>query len=241
MHGGWNSSAHTNQFHTTIPDYLRFPASSMPLSLFSQLVLGTATATSDYNANTQCLSPSVFKAASAITHGQNTATVFPQQTHLESEDSSPMSYTISTCDQPHVYMPITTTQCASDSQQPGISQGSDSSQTSHHAQSLSTKQHRVRRKRKTDNVEPDSTRATYLKKNRKAASKCRSKQKKQQEDLVEHAREVERRNRCLKVEVALLQDGIRELLEMVEQHNACSDTRLTQYVQRRQTALLLGS
>lgn len=96
------------------------------------------------------------------------------------------------------------------------------------------------RRRRSENVEPGSTRAIYLEKNRKAASKCRSKQKMQQEDLVETARDVERRNRYLKTEVEMLKGGIRELMEIVGQHNGCEDSRLRDYVQRKADRLGSG-
>ncbi|KAF2028369.1 hypothetical protein EK21DRAFT_49002, partial [Setomelanomma holmii] len=88
--------------------------------------------------------------------------------------------------------------------------------------------------------EVGSARAVYLEKNRKAASKCRSKQKRQQEDLVEEARDVERRNRALKAEVELLKGGMRELMDIVGQHTHCSDSRLKLYVQREADRLATG-
>jgi cyclic AMP-dependent transcription factor ATF-2 len=87
------------------------------------------------------------------------------------------------------------------------------------------------RRRKSENVEPGSARAIYLEKNRKAASKCRTKQKKQQEDLVEAARDQERRNKVLKSEVEILKSDLRDLMELVGAHNECPDTRLKRYVQ----------
>ena len=87
------------------------------------------------------------------------------------------------------------------------------------------------RRRKSENVEPGSARAIYLEKNRKAASKCRTKQKRQQEDLVEAARDQERRNKVLKSEVEILKSDLRDLMEMVGAHNECPDTRLRRYIQ----------
>ncbi|KAF2258193.1 hypothetical protein CC78DRAFT_423505, partial [Lojkania enalia] len=76
----------------------------------------------------------------------------------------------------------------------------------------------------------NSARAIYLEKNRKAASKCRSKQKKQQEQLVETARVVERQNKMLKAEVELLRGDMRELMQLVGQHSHCPDARLRNYL-----------
>ena len=96
------------------------------------------------------------------------------------------------------------------------------------------------RRRKTENVEPGSGRAVYLEKNRKAASKCRSKQKKQQEDLVEAARDQEHRNKVLKSEVEMLKSDLRDLVELVGAHNDCPDTRLRRYVQLEADWLAAG-
>ncbi|KAF1937354.1 hypothetical protein EJ02DRAFT_469759 [Clathrospora elynae] len=87
------------------------------------------------------------------------------------------------------------------------------------------------RRRRSEYAEPGSARAIYLEKNRKAASKCRSKQKMEQEALVEKAREADRRNRLLKQEVELLQGELRNLKELVGQHSDCADNRLQQWVQ----------
>jgi cyclic AMP-dependent transcription factor ATF-2 len=75
-------------------------------------------------------------------------------------------------------------------------------------------------------------RATYLRKNRNAASKCRNKQKKEQDDLVEAARDAERTNKVLKAKVAILNDDLQELMLLVEQHCQCPDSRLRLYAER---------
>lgn len=87
------------------------------------------------------------------------------------------------------------------------------------------------RRRRSENVVPGSARAIYLEKNRKAASKCRTKQKRQQEDLIEAARDQERRNKVLKSEVEILKSDLRDLMEMVGAHNDCPDARLRKYIQ----------
>jgi hypothetical protein len=97
------------------------------------------------------------------------------------------------------------------------------------------------RRRKSENVEPGSARAVYLEKNRKAASKCRTKQKKQQEELVETAKTVERKNKALKAEVELLKGDMRELMELVGRHTDCPDSRLKTYIQREADRLAAGA
>ncbi|KAK7178781.1 hypothetical protein DPSP01_013547 [Paraphaeosphaeria sporulosa] len=89
----------------------------------------------------------------------------------------------------------------------------------------------ARRRRSSDKAEPGSARAVYLEKNRHAASKCRTKQKRQQEDLVETARDAERKNKVLKSEVELLKSDLRGLMELVGQHHECPDGRLRTYLQ----------
>lgn len=89
------------------------------------------------------------------------------------------------------------------------------------------------KRRILDTVEPGSARAIYLEKNRKAASKCRTKQKRQHDNLVETAQEAERKNKVLKVEVELLKSDLRDLMELVERHNECPDGRLRKNVQRK--------
>lgn len=97
-----------------------------------------------------------------------------------------------------------------------------------------------RRRRPSESVEPGSARAIYLEKNRKAATKCRTKQKHQQEQLVETARVAERKNKALKVEVELLKGDMRDLMELVGQHTECPDNRLQRYVQREADRLAMG-
>jgi hypothetical protein len=87
------------------------------------------------------------------------------------------------------------------------------------------------RRRTSEKAEVGSARAVYLEKNRHAASKCRTKQKRQQEDLVETARELERKNKVLKSEVEFLKTDLRGLMELVGKHNECPDGRLRKYLQ----------
>jgi hypothetical protein len=117
----------------------------------------------------------------------------------------------------------------------------DSLQASYELHPQENGQAKVGRRRGSEYAEPGSARAIYLEKNRKAASKCRSKQKRQQDDLVEAARDVERRNKILKAEVEILKSGMRDLMELVGQHTACPDARLQMYVQREADRLVTAS
>jgi hypothetical protein len=226
MPNAWGGSALNNPVHTTTMDDMRF---SMPTSgPFNGLPdLTNANGMS----NDSCMSPALYQAADAMAYKQDAATIAPQQMRFEPDESSPASYASSTFDPRH----------SMSSQQSALNRGSISSQTSHEPQSPTTTQHSAGRRRKIEHVEPDSARATYLEKNRRAASKCRTKQKRQQEDLVEQARDFERRNKILKAEVAMLQENVRGLMEIVGQHTDCPDTRLKQYVQREADRLATGS
>jgi cyclic AMP-dependent transcription factor ATF-2 len=88
-----------------------------------------------------------------------------------------------------------------------------------------------RRRPRYQYAEPGSARAIYLEKNRKAASKCRTKQKQEQEQLVETSREAERRNRVLKAELNLLEQERRQWLELANSHMNCPDQRIAIYLQ----------
>jgi hypothetical protein len=116
----------------------------------------------------------------------------------------------------------------------------ESSNDVSNAAHTTTKHNRTGRKRGSEHVEPGSARSIYLDKNRKAASKCRSKQKKHQEDLVELARGVERRNKILKVEVAMLKESKQQLMDIVAQHVDCPNSRLEAYLQREADRIAFG-
>ncbi|KAF2108832.1 hypothetical protein BDV96DRAFT_455819, partial [Lophiotrema nucula] len=90
----------------------------------------------------------------------------------------------------------------------------------------------ARRRKSSLSNDSASARERYLEKNRRAATKCRSKQKKQQEELVENARDAERKNKILRAEVAILKEDMRELMQVVGEHSHCTDNRLRMYVQR---------
>jgi hypothetical protein len=95
--------------------------------------------------------------------------------------------------------------------------------TSHFHQQRLTQ---MRRKRCLRSAEPATARATYLERNRKAAKKCRSKQRRQQEELVETARAMERQNKALKAEVESLQVRVLGLMQLIGQHADCLFTCL---------------
>jgi hypothetical protein len=164
---------------------------------------------------------------------QDMTTVSPSQTYYDTENPLLSSKT-SLCSQ----------RLAESSEEPNptiteVEQGTVLTQAQHeNAQDASemplpTKKHRKGgRKRSSEPVEPGSARSIYLDKNRKAASKCRRKQKEHEEDLVELARNVERKNKVLKVEAAILRDSKQELLHMVAQHVNCPNSRMGAYLQR---------
>ncbi|KAH5573219.1 hypothetical protein HBI24_202050 [Parastagonospora nodorum] len=243
MPDAWVSTTSDNQWYATEPDYLRFPVSCMDTPLESQLDMSNTMSSTNTMANSleniRCSSPSMFKTVSPPTYERNTAAVAPQHTIFNHRSSSPKSYTNANFDPNRVQMSANSSQ-SRDSEHSIYDKRSTSSQTSLNPQSPPKKKCRAGRKPGTKDVGLDPARATYLEKNRKAASKCRSKQKRQQDDLVERAREVERRNKLLKAEVAMLRGGMLELMDMVGQHDACSDSRLIRYVQREANRLTGG-
>ncbi|KAF1850501.1 uncharacterized protein K460DRAFT_361278 [Cucurbitaria berberidis CBS 394.84] len=187
-------------------------------------------------------SSSVFTASNAQNNPQSTPTVSPLDTRFDMDNESPGSHGSFSYDgqlQPTdamQFMPF-----SPDLQHAPFKRRCDSLQTLRESHSLDSTNSSTARRRKSEYAEPGSARAIYLAKNRKAASKCRSKQKKQQEELVEIARDVERKNRALKAEVDILKGGIRELMGIVAQHSDCSDKRLTTYVQREADRLAAGA
>ena len=108
----------------------------------------------------------------------------------------------------------------------------ESLQSSFTAHSPMMSQPQVKRRKGSEYAEPGSARAVYLEKNRKAASKCRRKQKQQREELVKTVRVVERQNKILKAEVTVLKCKTQDLIQLVGQHTKCPDTRLRLNLQR---------
>lgn len=60
----------------------------------------------------------------------------------------------------------------------------------------------------------------------------------QQQELVETAREMERKNKQLKAEVEFLKSDMRDLMMIVGRHSDCPDGRLKTYVQREADRLI---
>lgn len=60
----------------------------------------------------------------------------------------------------------------------------------------------------------------------------------QQQELVETAREMGRKNKQLKDEVEYLKSDMRDLMTIVGQHSNCPDRRLRTYVQREADRLV---
>jgi cyclic AMP-dependent transcription factor ATF-2 len=169
----------------------------------------------------------------------NTVTTSPLNTLFNVEQISPLSDTKSSISsQRFTFTPSDYSLFTNDA---------DSSSSKHRCDSLhsNTKSHflqaKAGRRRGSIYVEPGSTRAAYLEKNRKAARKCRSKQKQQQDELVETARDVKRRNKILKAETEILKSGMRDLMEVVSKHTECPDARLKLYLQRKADRLVCQS
>lgn len=174
-------------------------------------------------------SPAMFTASNHF----DPATVSPMNMHFDVDNAAPGSDIKMSFDgQMHQTAPSTFASFA-DQNDPLSTKGRcDSLQSNVGSQSPTMSQTQVGRRRGSEYAQPGSARAIYLEKNRKAASKCRSKQKRQQEELVETARVVERHNKILKAEVDLLKNDMQGLMELVAQHSECPDSRLKTYIQR---------
>ncbi|KAF1912908.1 hypothetical protein BDU57DRAFT_532046 [Ampelomyces quisqualis] len=213
---------------------------SEPLSLEDQLAVASTIAGPQFRASLQHPSPVRPNALHAMRHNQDDITVSPLEPHFEPDETPATSNNSSIFDIPQPSISRTGEHRCNSSQQTSITHDSISSQTSLKSQSPTTTSQHSRRRRKLENAEPGSARARYLEKNRTAASKCRSKQKRQQEDLVEQAREQGLKNKILKAEVEMLKGGIRELKDYVGQHSNCADARLRLYIQREADRLATG-
>ncbi|KAH7084505.1 hypothetical protein FB567DRAFT_84178 [Paraphoma chrysanthemicola] len=183
--------------------------------------------------------PPTFTVANVMAQSTDMATVSPLQTHVEQEAVFAGS-NISFERLPRAPGPPPFIEHSSSERQIPRRQPSGSSQNSEDDHPPTQKHPGFGRRRRSEFAVIGSARAIYLEKNRKAASKCRSKQKRQQENLVEEARGVERKNQALKVEVEMLKSGMRELMDIVGQHTHCSDSRLKLYVQREADRLATG-
>lgn len=190
-----------------------------------------------FSTNSLCRPPTSLLTATIadnihIRNALSTTWMSPLQTHFNTDannhESCDSNSSFSANGHPHPANSTAPTQWSyiPDSETPTIKQRRDS------MRSLSkSAPGPVGRQRKTERVEAGSARAVYLEKNRHAASKCRTKQKRQQEDLVDAARDMERKNKVLKSEVEILKSDLRDLMELVGKHNECPDGRLRRYLQ----------
>ncbi|KAH6629487.1 hypothetical protein C7974DRAFT_187653 [Boeremia exigua] len=186
-------------------------------------------------------SPAMFTASNSQIIPHDPSTVSPMDTNFDVDYASPRSDTKPLSHgQTRNITPSAFAMYANDTNSPSSKRRCDSLQSNLESHSSNITQAQVGRRRGSEYAEPGSARAVYLEKNRKAASKCRGKQKRQQEELVERAREVERRNKVLKVEVEMLRSGLRDLMDLVGQHANCPDSRLKTYVQREADRLAHG-
>lgn len=182
-------------------------------------------------------SPAMFTASNQF----DSTTVSPMNTHFDIDNASPASDIKMSFDgQTHHTAPTNFSSFPTETDSLSTKARCDSLQSNFGSQSPTMPQAQVGRRHGSEYAEPGSARAIYLEKNRKAASKCRSKQKRQQEELVETARHVERQNKILKAEVDMLKTDMRGLMELVGQHSECPDTRLRLYVQREADRLATG-
>ncbi|KIW08429.1 uncharacterized protein PV09_01332 [Verruconis gallopava] len=85
-----------------------------------------------------------------------------------------------------------------------------------------------RRRRK--NLDPKQRHADKLEKNRKAAERCRQKQRSYVSTLQERAREEEIKRARLIAQVSQLRDDILSLKESMVSHSGCNDERIQQYL-----------
>lgn len=186
-------------------------------------------------------SSAMFTASNAQMAPYDSATVSPMDTRFDVDHASPASdVKLSFDGQMHHTDSSNYAMFINETDPLSTKSRCDSLQSNFESHSPTMPQTQVGRRRGSEYAEPGSARAIYLEKNRKAASKCRSKQKRQQEELVETAREVERRNKILKAEVEILRSGMRDLMELVGQHSNCPDARLKLYVQREADRLATG-
>lgn len=178
-------------------------------------------------------SPAMFTASNTTIAAHLPASISPLDTRSDVDYASPGSDTKPSFEsQMRNISPLNYATYANGIESPLLKHRCDSTQGNFDSQSSPMPQAQMGRRRGSEYAKPGSARAVYLEKNRKAASKCRSKQKRQQEELVETARDVERRNKILKAEVDMLKSDMRDLMELVGQHSNCPDARLRLYVQR---------
>lgn len=186
-------------------------------------------------------SSAMFTANNSHMSAREPATISPLDTRFDVDHASPNSDCKFSFDSQVYNAGSSFTPLTDDTNSLSSKRRCDSLQSSFVEHSPTVPHAKIGRRRGSEYAEPGSARAVYLEKNRKAASKCRSKQKRQQEELVETARDVERRNRILKAEVQVLKSGMQDLMQLVGQHTECPDTRLRLYLQREADRLATGS
>jgi hypothetical protein len=216
----------TSNFPSAESD-MNYPIPSVARQPDTQSAFSSVGASSQLNAPAQVLSQPTFKAANVMAYNQSVSGLSSAQASSGPVESSPILRNNSIVEPPNFHGTQNEFQRAD----------STIEQTD---ASFSKKSSKVGRKRKMEEAEPGSERAIYLEKNRQAASKCRNKQKRQQEDLVEQAREVQTRNKCLKAEMDLLQHELRVYMEYAGHHHQCPDSRLAIYLQREADRLASG-
>ncbi|KAF2821020.1 hypothetical protein CC86DRAFT_373929 [Ophiobolus disseminans] len=222
---------------TASKNYMHFQAPSTTTSVDSQTAYVNTTSASHYRSMAYAV-PSTFTAANAMRQPCST-TLSPLQTHFDPSHTSTNQHSSTVSDNLRAPLSTPVSSSTSSDQVPyGRPDTGVRTRTDSHSQI--PKKSSGGRRRNSESVEVGSARDIYLEKNRRAASKCRNKQKRQQEDLVEEVREKERRNKLLKGEVEMLRGGLHELMEIVGQHANCPDSRLTLYVQREADRLAVA-
>ncbi|KAJ8117493.1 hypothetical protein OPT61_g1310 [Boeremia exigua] len=269
--GHWSSTSHERQTYLPSPDYTGFPVADMPQSGIpftlqsdfgssvpenhhfvnrpdAELLFNEYKTQPNFSAPLEMTStemypsPAIFAVGNAPMDPHDSATVSPTNTRFDMDYTSPGSDTkpLFNSRMGHV-APSNSKTCSDNIDPPSSKRRCDSLHTNFELNSTTMPQAQMGRRRGSEYAEPGSARAVYLEKNRKAASKCRGKQKRQQEELVETARDMERRNRVLKAEVELLRSDVRDLMELVGQHSNCPDARLNLYIQREADRLANGA
>lgn len=222
----WGTLSPTNNF-SSAASYMDYPMPSATSQPDPQFAPSNHGASSQMKTPARVLSQPHFKAANVLAYNQSVSGLSSAQASSGQFESSPNSRNSSIVEPPYL------------DETRSSAHYTNSTMEQTHASSPK-KPSKVGRKRKMEDAEPGSERATYLEKNRQAASKCRNKQKRQQEDLVEQAREVQTRNKCLKAEVNLLRHELRVYMGYAGHHHQCPDNRLAVYLQREADRLASG-
>jgi hypothetical protein len=187
-------------------------------------------------------SPAVFSATNAYTTAYDPTTISLLETCFDSDHASLSSDSNYSFDGQMHYVDSSNLATFTDNINLAPKRRCDSlhSNFAAHSPTMPQAQAQVGRRRGSERAESGLARAIHLEKNRKAASKCRSKQKRQQEELVETARDMGRRNKILNVEVELLNGEMQDLMQLLAQHTECPDARLKQYLQREADRIATG-